>query len=235
MKWHLWDRVFIKKVLPITDCSNSNFQRYLRSINSRDCVIPFCRFSAAIAHWLATHVSICRNEQRKQWLQANVELCDNNTVLWDGFMRPKCRFSNYIKRHWYRATSFIKAPRTQYNDEEPGDTSQLRNDNESIPTSQRDKTRASDLEKQLSGCSMGMQSDSYTHLLLPDQLQGIIKGEKRKPRSKFRASLDQLFSAFTVVFLAFDPRFELLWPNLFTKFLFKKTLNWKWFSQLSAL
>lgn len=136
-------------------------------MNSHDCVIPFCGFSAESADELATRGSMCRNDKRQQQLQANVDLRENNTVPSDKFNHPKSRLSKYKKRHCYRATSSIEAPRTQYSDEESGETSQIRYDNDYIPTPKNDWSQAFDIEKQPSGCSIGMQSECNTHSLFP--------------------------------------------------------------------
>lgn len=81
-------------VSSITHCSNSNLQTYIRSNISQERLVPIYGFSAASAHGLAMHVSMCPNEQRQEPLRANVDLCKITTVLLFRFEHAMLPHSN---------------------------------------------------------------------------------------------------------------------------------------------
>lgn len=166
MNGRLWE-LFYRKVLSLTDYSDSNLQTYLRAVNLHHSVILFCGLSAANAHGLATHVSMCHNRQRQQPLQANVDLGKNNTVPSSSFKHHKSSLPNYEKRHFFRSKSTKEATRTLCSYETSGDTSHPGSDNQYISTSKSDGIQAFDLEEQPSVCSIEIQTDCTTHLSFP--------------------------------------------------------------------
>lgn len=209
-------------------------------MNSHDCFVPFCVFSAATAHGLAKQLSVCNNVEKAQVFQADIALRKRFLARSTAIKSSKLRNPCYSKRPCYRRPFYIAGSHSEMSHRAPRRNSensnmiQHRTGEDSISCVESNKCQNQILWEPLQSPSFKPRMDSEANDLLTFEPQSgnavQLKASWRKPHEP-----DSSLERFCSFFCTFNMRYQRMSRNRSISFLFKKSLNCSLFWQFIAV